>query len=122
MVNFSKPEKLDISYPKGITPWHIDAIKNNKLIELIFVGYDKSDKWRSHMNLYYVKSEDGGKTWSTPKVILTPRKGKYWDNSGLYRSSILKKQDGYIVLYSGLGQRETVGLGLVRGKNIDSLK
>ena len=121
LVNYTKPKDLNIEYEDSVLSWHLDVIHTDKGYEMILVAY--SDwKHRMYMNLYYTKSTDN-KKYDTAKTILKPTTDtNNWDNSGLYRSSILYEDGLYKIYYSGQGTNKAKGIGLVQGSSIYDLK
>ena len=121
LKTFTVPQKMNINYGKELIPWHLDVEKTPKGYEMIYVAYPRKQKNHYNMKLYHCLSKDGI-DWSNPSIVLEPRKYKSWDNGGLYRSSLLKIDDVYHVIYTGWGKNEGVGLGHVSGKHINSLR
>lgn len=121
LKEFTEPRVINIDYEDGVKTWHIDVIHTKKGYEMITVAF--SDwRHRSVMNLYYTYSLDNIK-YENAKVILKPTTGtNYWDNSGLYRSSMIYENDKYYVFYSGQGTNNAKGIGLMSGKDIFNLK
>ena len=118
---FSKPRLLDIKFEDKTLAWHLDVIHTDKGYEMVIVSYRNWAK-RKIMNLYYTSSKDN-KKYSTAKVVLSPTRGtSSWDNSGLYRSSILYIDGYYYIYYSGQSTKSAKGIGLVYGEDIFDLK
>lgn len=121
LKNFSEPQKLNINYEESVLSWHLDVTHTKNGYEMLIVAYTDWDH-RALMNLYYTKSDDN-KNYDTAQVILKPTTNtNNWDNSGLYRSSLIYENDMYYVFYSGQGTNNAKGIGLMYGKNIFELK
>ena len=122
-INWSDVETVDFNYKDGkLYTWHIDVIKTEKGYEMIMVAYQNVNI-RNTMKLYYTYSKNETKDWATAVKILEPTsRTENWDNSGLYRSSMIYENGIYIVFYSGIGVKNTHGIGIVYGKDITSLK
>ena len=106
------PEKLDT--------WHLDVIKTDKGYEMIVVAYDK---WKNHnkMDLYYTISNDEVNFKDAIKILEPERGTLNWDNSGIYRSSIIYLNDTYYLYYGAVGVTAERGIGLAYGKDITNL-
>lgn len=118
---FSKPRLLDIKFEDKTLAWHLDVIHTDRGYEMVIVSYRNWAK-RKIMNLYYTSSKDN-KKYSIAKVVLSPTRGtNSWDNSGLYRSSILYIDGYYYIYYSGQSTKSAKGIGLVYGEDIFNLK
>ena len=122
LKRFTEPRKINIKYEgEKVLSWHLDVIHSDVGYEMIMVAYT-SWKKRFFMNLYYTNSKDNV-NYSTAKVIMKPSSiTKNWDNSGLYRSSILRINGTYYIYYSGQSVDNSKGIGLMYGKNIFDLK
>lgn len=123
-LNWSEPVIIKFKYKDSKQKtWHIDVISTEKGYELISVAYDK---WANHndMKLYYSYSNDKIQNWSPAIEILAPTKSnsKYWDNRGIYRSSMIYEDNIYIVFYSGTNKELHHGIGIMYGKDITKLK
>ena len=121
-IEWTEPLIIDFKYEdtKQKT-WHIDVIHTEKGYELISVAYEK---WATHneMKLYYSYSEDEIKNWRPAVEILSPTEGtSYWDNRGIYRSSIIYEDGMYVLYYSGTNRNLHHGIGIMYGKNIEEL-
>ncbi len=115
-----EPRLLNIEYEDDVQSWHLDVIHTQKGYEMIIVAYTDW-KHRALMNLYYTKSEDN-LNYDIAQVILKPTTSTtHWDNSGLYRSSLIYENETYYVFYSGQGIDGSKGIGLMYGKDIFDL-
>lgn len=118
--NWDEPIKANISYEDGTRTWHIDVIHTHKGYEMVIVAY-KDWKLNKDMNLYYSMSNDGI-NWSQGKTIIKPRtKTSYWDNKGIYRSSLMYEDGIYYVYYSGTNRKLNHGIGFMYGNDIFNL-
>lgn len=109
--NWQYKHSIKLEYnDEGIAyyPWHMDIIHDEgKYIMCMMVkGYNTTSSWC----LFYTESEDNVK-WTTPVIMLKPRK-TYWD-AYLYRSSLVKTDEGYSLYYSAKDNRH-FGLGLLK--------
>lgn len=121
LKEYSSAKEIKIDYEDGVNTWHLDVIHTNKGYEMILVAFSDWNH-RSLMNLYYTYSIDNEK-YEIARVILKPTTGtNYWDNKGLYRSSLIYENNKYYVFYSGIGTNNARGVGLMTGKDIYSLK
>lgn len=121
-LNWSDAIVIDFKYEDSKQKtWHMDVIVTEKGYELVSVAYDK---WVNHnnMSLYYSCSDNGIDNWSTAIEILKPAKGtSYWDNRGIYRSSIIYEDGIYVLYYSGTNQQLHHGIGIMYGSDIKKL-
>ncbi len=117
---YENTRTIKLSFEKAkLKEWHLDIIKSDLGYEMIVVAFDCWDN-RNNMELYYFNSKDNQK-WSKGVSILRPSLTS-WDNKGIYRSSILKKDGTYYIFYSGTSKKNSKGVGLTYGKNIYNLK
>ena len=91
---------------------------------VILYGYKDKEFIREKLNdmsLYYANSKDG-LNWNKMITILEPTiHSQYWDNKGIYRSSILYSDSKYFIFYGGTKKDYHHGVGLVYGKDITKL-
>lgn len=121
LKEFTKPIILNIEYDESVKSWHIDVIHTKKGYEMLLVAFIDWER-RAVMNLYYTYSKNNI-NYETAQVIMKPTTNtSYWDNSGLYRSSLIYENGTYYVFYSGQGTDNKKGIGLMEGKNIFELK
>lgn len=120
---WSEEKPVEVKYKGGkLYTWHIDVIKTEKGYEMITVAYQNVNN-RKTMKLYYTYSESETENWTKAEKILDPTtRTNNWDNSGLYRSSMIYENGVYIVFYSGRSTSNDHGIGIVYGKNIKKLK
>lgn len=119
--NWKDIKKIDLEYPKKLQPWHLDVVKTDKGYEMLLMAFENWEK-RGVANLYHTSSKDN-KTWSKCKTIIKPTsKTDYWDNRGIYRSSMIKKDGIYYVFYSASDKKNIKGIGIMYGRNINKLK
>ena len=121
--NWSETKTVEFKYKdEKLYTWHIDVIKTEKGYEMITVAYQNVNN-RKTMKLYYTYSENETENWAKAEKILEPTtRTNNWDNSGLYRSSMIYEDGVYIVLYSARSISNDHGIGIVYGKNIKQLK
>ncbi len=119
-ISWTKPVIVKVNYKdKELKTWHLDVVYTPKGYEMIMVAYKKG---RKTMNLYYSYSENKTQNWSEAEKILGPTTGTiYWDNLGLYRSCMIYENGVYVVFYSGIGNKNTHGIGIMYGKDINKL-
>lgn len=121
LKEFSKEKLINIEYEDSVQSWHLDIIHTKKGYEMIIVAYSDWDH-RAFMNLYYTFSENNDE-YCTAEAIIKPTSGtNYWDNSGMYRSSILYENNQYYIFYSAQGTNNAKGTGLMKGEDIFNLK
>lgn len=114
----SKTIKID--YPKELESWHLDVIKTDLGYEMVMMAFENW-KERGNASLYYSVSQDNI-TWSKCTEIIKPSKETdYWDNRGIYRSSVLKEEGIYYVFYSAANVKNIKGIGIMYGKDINNL-
>ena len=102
-------------YPEELKTWHIDVIHSEDEYEIITCAYEATANTHNNMSLYYAKSNDGISEIEY-KEILSPDDVK-WADQGLYRSTLAKIDDNYILVYSGMEEDENkVGIGILKGK------
>ena len=119
--NWTDVKQIDLEYPKQLKPWHLDVIKTDNGYEMLLMAFENWDK-RGVASLYHTSSTDN-KTWKKCKEIIKPTtKTNYWDNRGIYRSSMIKKDGIYYVLYSASDKNNIKGIGIMYGKDIRKLK
>ena len=121
LIDFTLPIDLNIEYDESVKSWHLDVIHTQNGYEMIIVAFTDWEK-RALMNLYYTYSKEN-KNYITAQVIMKPTTNtSHWDNSGLYRSSLIYEKGKYYIFYSGQGTDNKKGIGLMEGKNIFDLK
>lgn len=120
--NWKDIKKIDLEYSKEQKkPWHLDVVKTDKGYEMLLMAI-KDIEERGKASLYHTSSKDN-KTWSKCKEIIKPTsETDYWDNRGIYRSSMIKKDGIYYVFYSASNKKNIKGIGIMYGKDINKLK
>lgn len=113
--------KISFKYPSKLDTWHLDVIKTDKGYEMITVAYDK---WHNHnrMDLYYTYSTDEVNFGGAIKIFEPERGTLNWDNSGIYRSSMIYLDGMYYLYYGAVGVTAERGIGFAYGKDITDLK
>ena len=119
-MKWTDKNKISFKYPEKLDTWHLDVIKTDKGYEMIVVAYDK---WKNHnkMDLYYTISNDEVNFKDAIKILEPERGTLNWDNSGIYRSSIIYLNDTYYLYYGAVGVTAERGIGLAYGKDITNL-
>ena len=111
---------IKIGYPKKLESWHLDVIKTELGYEMVMMAFENW-KERGTASLYYSTSQDNI-TWSKCTEIIKPSKGTdYWDNRGIYRSSLLKEDGIYYIYYGASNTKNIKGIGIMYGKDINNL-
>ena len=112
---------INLEYPSSLQPWHLDVIKTDRGYEMLLMAFENWEK-RGIASLYHTISTDN-KNWSKCTEIIKPTTGSnYWDNRGIYRSSMIKKDGIYLVYYSASNIDNIKGIGIMYGKDINKLK
>lgn len=113
-------KELNLYYPRKLQSWHLDVVKTDKGYEMLIMAFKNWDK-RGVASLYHTESKDN-KKWSKCTEIIKPTsKTKNWDNRGMYRSSMIKKDGIYYVFYSASDKENIKGIGIMYGKDINKL-
>lgn len=111
---------IPIEYQKPLKSWHLDVIKTDLGYEMVMMAFSNW-KARGIASLYYSVSKDNN-IWSKCTEIIKPTTGTYyWDNRGIYRSSLLKKDGIYYVYYGASNIHNIKGIGIMYGKDISNL-
>lgn len=120
-MKWTDKTKISFKYPRKLDTWHLDVIKTDKGYEMITVAYDK---WHNHnrMDLYYTYSTDEVNFGDAIKIFEPERGTLNWDNSGIYRSSIIYLNGMYYLYYGAVGVTAERGIGFAYGKDITELK
>ncbi|MDX1769891.1 MAG: alanine-zipper protein [Planococcaceae bacterium] len=107
----------------GLAIWHLDFIKSDIGYEIVLQAFKSIEgETNNTASLYYSNSMDLMNFIKPVKILApTPLKNKF-DDSGIYRSSILKINDIYYVYYSAIKNNGERALSLSYGKNIEGLK
>lgn len=127
LKKWSNPTIVDISFENSkLVSWHIDIAKNDGKYEMLISAFEKKSpgrnyKDRTSMSVYYSSSIDNIH-WTKAKEIIKPSNNRNkWDGRSLYRSSFIKENNYYFVLYSGISCDGHRGAGLSYGKSLDDL-
>ena len=115
------PVDTKIKFADNSFIWHVDVIETTDGYEMIACAcIDKKD--RRHMSLYY-STASNETNWSVAQEVVKPSADvTSWDGGGLYRSSFIKSDGMYFVLYSGRNDYNDFGTGLLFGKDMFNLK
>ena len=114
-------KEIYLEYPKELQPWHLDIVKTDKGYEMLLMAFENWEK-RGLASLYHSESTDNENWTKCTEIIKPTTDSKYWDNRGIYRSSMIKKNDIYIVYYSASNIFNIKGIGIMYGKDINKLK
>lgn len=96
--------------PSNFRLWHHDIIKTNLGYEIVINGYSDDDF--SIQRLYYGISKDGINFSPLIKILdVNPNKGAF-DNGSLYKSSLVKLEDEYLLYYSTRNKNGEWRIGL----------
>lgn len=113
--------EIYIPFESKMNPWHLDVIHTDKGYEMVLVAFSNGQD-RNTMSLFYTLSSDNI-SYSTAKEILSPSKQEFtWDNRGIYRACIMKKDDVYFIFYSAVNKKWERGTGISFGTKIEHLK
>lgn len=95
---------------KRFYPWHMDIIheEGKYMMCMMVKKYNSQDDWY----LFYSESVDN-RNWAEPVLMLAPRPN-CWD-AKLYRSSLVKTNEGYSLYYSARDE-EHYGIGLLKAQ------
>lgn len=111
-INFQPVSTCNLSdKPDNISIWHHDIIKTNSGYEAVISAY--TDKNSAVQSLYYAHSDDGV-NFSEFKLILKPSTGSNFDNYSLYKSSLVKLSDKYLLYYSARNKAGQWHIGLAK--------
>ena len=97
--------------PDNISIWHHDIIKTAEGYEIIISAYE--DKNSGVQNLYHSTSKDGV-DFSGFKLTLKPSTGSGFDNCSLYKASLVKLSDKYLLYYSARNKNGQWHIGLAK--------
>ena len=119
--NWNDVKTIKLEYPKKIKPWHLDIIKTDEGYEMLLMAFENWEK-RGIASLYHTVSKDNNVWEKCTEIIKPSSKTNYWDNRGIYRSSMIKKDGMYYVFYSASNKKNIKGIGIMYGKDINNLK
>ncbi|MED4309155.1 BppU family phage baseplate upper protein [Bacillus paralicheniformis] len=113
--------EIVIPFESPMNLWHLDVIHTDVGYEMIVTAFaDGQD--RNTMTLFHSVSKDN-ETFSTAKPILEPSKREFaWDNRGIYRACLMKKDGIYYLYYCATSKNWQRGIGLSFGTDLDHLK
>ncbi|MDH6603205.1 hypothetical protein OKW23_000334 [Bacilli bacterium PM5-9] len=127
-VDWSKEVRVKLPFANDkLRTWHLDVKKYDDKYEMLITAF----KMRGHypiigdrvgMDLYYSESEDGI-NWTKAKLVMkhSNLRGRF-DGMNLYRSSYIKKNGKYALIYSGFDYNRTNGVSLAYGDSLFNLK
>ncbi|MEG0686092.1 MAG: hypothetical protein RR425_02285 [Erysipelotrichales bacterium] len=126
--NWTPRKLVKINYSnKKTAGWHLDVKKENGRYEMLVNTFYKKGKAntpiiRKNMNLMFTTSKNG-LNFGRPKQVLKPtKKANDFDANTMYRSSAIKVNGKYVVIYSAFGSKGKTGSGIAYGKSIDKVK
>ncbi len=111
---FREPVECRLEIP-GHRIWHIDMIRAGAGFEALVTAFPRGTH-PSRSRLFHASSADGLRfVPSAPAPLIRPSLAG-WDNRMVYRSSLVKRDDGsYRIWYSGASWGMRCGIGLVEG-------
>ncbi len=114
--SFKEVEKCNFKdKPSNFSLWHHDLIKTNLGYEIVINGY--SDGKALKQALYYSLSKDGINFSPLMKILdVNPNKGTF-DDESLYKSSLVKVEDKYMLYYSATNKNGEWRIGLAENNN-----
>ncbi|MBH0350442.1 hypothetical protein BK731_29250 [Bacillus thuringiensis serovar muju] len=119
-INWNTLQEIQIPFENNMYPWHLDVIHTDKGYEMVLVAFTKGQD-RNTMSLFYTVSSDNI-NYTKAKKILSPSEQEFtWDNRGIYRACIMKKDDTYFIFYSAVNKKWERGTGICFGKQIEHL-
>jgi hypothetical protein len=105
----------------GLTPWHVDFINEGDKYSVVLQAWEDG-KDNNTSNLYYLSSNNLI-DFTKPNLIISPSISPgAFDNSGIYRSSIIKVGSEYTLFYSAVSKDNKRAMSISEGKEILSLK
>ncbi|WP_051541808.1 hypothetical protein [Clostridium lundense] len=97
-IKWQNIRQVNIKLDEGCYPWHIDVTKTNRGYEMLISNYYKA--FGKNLLLSHAISNDGLNFGKTIDVVV-PSKGIFsWDNSIIYRSSLVQVENKYKIYYS----------------------
>ncbi len=119
--SWSKAEKVNLE-AQGYNIWHHDIVSTDLGYEAVFCARPKNATHNlKGLELFYAVSYDG-MNYTEPVKIISPRKGtNAFDNSSIYRSSILKRDGYYLIYYSSMSENWIWKISLCAGPDISFL-
>lgn len=97
--------------PDNIKIWHHDVIKSSTGYEAVISAY--ADENSGVQSLYYSQSKDGY-NFSNFDIILKPSSKSAFDNVSLYKASLVKLPEKYILYYSARNSDGCWHIGLAK--------
>jgi len=102
--------------PSNFHLWHHDLIKTDLGYEIVINGYNNNEA--AKQGLYYALSKDGVNFLPMKNLFIPSKDEESFDNGTLYKSSLVRLKDKYLLYYSA---RDKVGqwrIGLAEEKDI----
>ncbi|MEG1254583.1 cell wall-binding repeat-containing protein [Clostridium sp.] len=114
--NFKEVETCNFKdKPLNFSLWHNDVIKTELGYEVVINGYNDNESGKQ--SLYYTISKDGINFAPLKKMLdVSPEEGAF-DNGTLYKSSLVKVEDKYLLYYSAKSKTGMWRIGLAENKN-----
>lgn len=102
--------------------WHIDVKHTEIGYELLINAYKSSEENQNKNELFYTKTTDNI-TFEKAKKILQPTTGTTrFDNKMIYKSTLIKVNGMYYVIYGAMNTNNEFQCGLIYGDTITNLK
>lgn len=120
-LNFKLVREIWLDYKYDVEdtkyrPWHLDLIVDNNQFVMVIMCKEIKGSGPRRWDLFLSLSDDNI-SYSEPKLIIHGSKDG-WDQY-IYRSSIVKTNDGYRIYYSGLNSMGKHGIGLSESLTLD---
>lgn len=106
--------------PDNFHLWHHDLIKTDLGYEMVINGYENSNF--AKQNLYYTFSQDGVNFLSMKDILNISDRDKSFDNGTLYKSSLVRLKNKYLLYYSARSKSGQWRIGLAEEKKTLELK
>lgn len=105
--------------PSDFHLWHHDLIKTDLGYEIVINGYSNNEA--GNQGLYYAVSKDGV-NFLPMKNLFNPSEGEEsFDNGTLYKSSLVRLKNRYLLYYSARSKSGQWRIGLAEEKDITEL-
>lgn len=105
--------------PSNFHLWHHDLIKTDLGYEIVINGYSNNEA--GNQGLYYAVSKDGV-NFLPMKNLFNPSEGEEaFDNGTLYKSSLVRLKNRYLLYYSARSKSGQWRIGLAEEKDITEL-
>ncbi len=120
---WSKEAGTDLKFA-GYRLWHQDILRTDLGYEIVFCAraYDGTSLNLSHQELFYAMSPDGIHFTKPVRIMTYKNRSGFLDDESIYRSSLVKTPDGYLLYYSARNTEKAWHIFLSRGPTISTLK